>query len=207
MLFAAHDGGLELRRAGGRTRLRGRFPYNSIAVLSDGGRTGRPKKETFLPGAFRHSVESDEQEIHLLVGHSFDQPLASKRNGTLKLADTAAALLFEAEITPAVESISWVADILTAIEAGLVAGVSPGFRIPPQRAVKIAEELVEEKIDPSNKMFGAIIRRVVEAILYELSIVTRPAYEDSQVEMRDWNPDCLDPASPDLHHVLNRWRA
>jgi len=73
---------LELRREGGETRLRGSFPYGSLAVLSDGGRRGRPRKERFAPRAFGFRVEDPEAEIHLLAGHSFDRPLASKRAGT-----------------------------------------------------------------------------------------------------------------------------
>lgn len=57
-----------------------------------------------------------------------------------------------------------------------------------------------------------VIRTVFAALLYELSLVTRPAYEDSEVEAddetesRNWNP--APPAGmilPSRH--LRRWRA
>jgi HK97 family phage prohead protease len=212
MLWALHAGELELRRAaGGETRLRGRFPYNRPAVLSDGGRTGRPQKEVIAPRAFAYRVDRPEEDIHLLVGHSYDTPLASKATGTLALQDTAVALTFDATITREMQNVSWVSDILAAIGSGLAIGLSPGFRIPPARAVPRAETVDEEPVDPSRGMHGAIIRTVLQALLYELSIVTRPAYPDAQVEARNWVPDgkLLVPEAPDagLRRTLNRWRA
>ena len=206
MLTGFADGGLELRRqSDGSARLAGRFPYNSRAVLSDGGRTGRPRKEQFAPGAFRHSVET-KQEVHLLVGHSFDRPLASRGAGSLELEDTADALRFIATISPQMMDVGHVRDALAALSAGLIVGISPGFRIPPQQTVPDAEEITEE--DPSEGR--AIIRTIREAILFELSLVVRPAYSETEVEARNWTPAGLVlPERPDagLHRTLNRWRA
>ncbi len=65
MLWAADSGGLELRRnRDGSARLRGRFPYGETATLSDGGRTGRPRKARFAPGAFRFRVDDPDAEVH-----------------------------------------------------------------------------------------------------------------------------------------------
>ncbi|MFZ5693904.1 MAG: HK97 family phage prohead protease [Pseudomonadota bacterium] len=209
MLFAAHDGGLELRRAGGRTRLRGSFPYGKRAVLSDGGRTGRPRKEVIAPRAFAYRVDDPKEDIHLLVGHSYDRPLASRSAGTLDLRDSDEALTFEATISPEMERVSWVQDILAAVAANLIIGISPGFRIPPKRAVEEAEKVEEEETDPSRGMFGALIRTVLQALLYELSLVTRPAYPDTQVELRNWqlaDSGLLVPKTG-LQRTLSRWRA
>lgn len=203
MLIGFADGGLELRQEGdGSARLQGRFPYNSRAVLSDGGRSGRPKKELFAPGAFRHSVESD-QEVHLLVGHSFDRPLASRSAGSLTLEDTPEALVFSAEIAAAMMDVSHVRDALAAMQAGLIAGISPGFRMPPSRTVPNAESVELE--DPSEGL--ALIRTIREAILFELSLVTRPAYPQTQVEQRSWKltEDALS-THAGLHRTLRRWR-
>jgi len=210
MLWGVTGGGLELRRAGdGSVQLSGRFPYGKPAVLSDGGRTGRPKKEVIAPGAFSYRVEMPTEDIHLLVGHSYDHPLASKATNTLSLRDTAAALLFTAVITREMQQVSWVADILTAIAAGLAVGISPGFRIPPERAVPDAEEIEEEDDNPENGEHRAIIRTIKSALLYELSVVTRPAYPEAQVELRDWTLAARMPSEPSdagLYRTLNRWR-
>lgn len=191
MLFAFDSGQLEIRDGGGGSRrLRGRFPYNKVAVLSDGGRNGgKPQKEKFAPGAFAYSLDNtDISPIHLLVGHSYDKPLASTDNDTLQLTDSPDALTFDAIITAAIADTTYGADILKMILAGLAVGISPGFRIPPPRAVPAdqAEQITHEPHDPSKGMHGAIIRTILAALLFELSIVTRPAYDDTQIEARNW---------------------
>ena len=193
MLHGGLDGSLELRASpkGGRV-IRGRFPYNKWAVLSDGGKTGRPKKERFAPKSFKYSLDHvDESPIHLLAGHSYDRPLASTANKTLVLADTTEALTFDAEITEEVAQISWVQDLFRLIESGLSIGLSPGFRIPPERAVPAdeAEKIEQEPYDPSKRMYAAILRTILQAILFELSIVTRPAYDLAQIDLRSWQPN------------------
>jgi uncharacterized protein len=185
MLHGGAIGALELRRSqDGGVQLFGRFPYNSRAILSDGGRTGKPKKEEFAPGAFDFSIESPEQEINLLVGHSFDKPLASKLNGSLTFGKSKTALEFAANIAASVAETSHGKDIIALVSSGLAVGISPGFRIPPKQTVPDAEEVFDE--EPSEGR--AIIRRIKQAILFELSIVTRPAYPDATVEMRNWTP-------------------
>jgi HK97 family phage prohead protease len=201
MEIAFDIGELEIRRSptGGR-RLRGRFPYRKRAVLSDGGKNGgRPQKEEFLPGAFTYSLESPDQEIHLLVGHSFDKPLASKGTGTLVFNDTAEALGFDAEITPEIADTSYGSDVLKQIESGLAVGISPGFRIPPKRAVAVAEKFTDEGHDPARGNHNALIRTIMAAILYELSVVTRPAYQEAVVQLDDLG----NPTDPEIQKLLD----
>jgi HK97 family phage prohead protease len=180
------------RRRDGSRRLRGRFPYRKRAVLSDGGKNGRPQKEEFAPRAFGYRVEDPEAEIHLLVGHSFDKPLASKLNETLSLIDSDEALTFEATISPQIADTSYGADVLKQIESGLAVGISPGFRIPPPRAVARPEVFTDEGHDPARGMHNARIRTVLAALLYELSIVTRPAYTETKVEISDEDQALID---------------
>lgn len=184
MLSAFDNGALEVRkRASGAINLAGRFPYGKPATLSDGGRTGRPRKEVIASRAFDYRVSREDEDIHLLVGHSYDRPLASRGAGTLSLKDSDDALTFDAEITPEIAETQHAKDALAMISAGLAVGISPGFRIPPERAVKDAEEVTEE--DPAEGM--ALIRTIKAALLYELSIVTRPAYPEAEVEARNWD--------------------
>ena len=190
MLWGGHSGGLELRkRASGAMALRGRFPYNKRAVLSDGGRTGRPKKEVIASRAFAFRVNDPKEDIHFLVGHSYDRPLASRGAGTLTFEDTDDALIFEALITEEMQEVSYVADFLRGYAAGLIVGLSPGFRIPPKRAVEDAETVEDEGHDTENGAHNAIIRTIHHALLYEISAVTRPAYDDTQIEERNWTPE------------------
>lgn len=202
------DAGLELRAAGdGSRRLRGRFPYNKRAVINSGGNGRRPQKEEFAPRAFSFAVEEPDRDIHLLIGHSFDKPLASRKAGTLSLTDSDDALTFEAILTSEIQETSWVRDFLAAYAAGLITGLSPGFRVAPPEAVEKPEETTEE--DPAEG--NALIRTIFAAILFELSVVTRPAYDETEVEARARTaggviiPNGDDMAG--LHRTLNRWRA
>lgn len=202
MLWGGHEGSLELRkRASGALALHGRFPYGKRAVLSDGGKTGRPRKEIIAPRAFGYRVDDPKEDIHFLVGHSYDRPLASRGAGTLFLRDTVDALTFEATITAEMQEVSYVRDFLHGFSAGLIMGLSPGFRIPPPRTVPDAETVEEEDPEEGN----ALIRTIWQALLYEISAVTRPAYDETQLEARNWTvhsaPDC------GLQRTLNRWRA
>ena len=208
MLHGFSEGALELRAApDGSQSLKGRFPYNKPAVLSDGGRSGRPRKEVIAPGAFSYRVDDEDEDIHLLVGHSYDRPLASRAAGTFLLRDTPAALTFTATITAEMQRVSYVQDFLGGYAAGLITGISPGFRIPPERVVPEAERTDEE--DP--KLGMALIRTVLQALLYELSVVTKPAYPEAQIEARNWSltdGGVVLPDGPDtgLHRTLSRWR-
>lgn len=198
---AAATGELELRAAGGSgaRRIKGKFPYGKRAVLSDGGRNGRPRKEVFAPKAFNYRVEKREQ-IHLLVAHSYDKPLASTGNGSLALRDTAEALFFEARIAPELERAPFFGDFWGAFLAGLIGGISPGFRIPPPAAVPPEEAEKVEEEDPAEGR--ALIRTIFQALLFELSLVVMPAYKETEVEARS---GLIRPSAPSLHH-LRRWR-
>ncbi len=100
----------------------------------------------------------------------------------------------EAVITPELRAVSYVADFLAAQAAGLITGLSPGFRVPAEPGA----ETVEVKRDRS------ILRTVRRAQLFELSAVTRPAYPEAQIEARSWQATEAPDACPS--HPLNRWR-
>ncbi|SMX42542.1 HK97 family phage prohead protease [Maliponia aquimaris] len=186
MLFGGVAGGaLELRRlSGGGARLRGRFPYNDPAELAPG------RVEVIAPRAFAAALSSDAN-IYLLSGHDFDKPLASRAAGTLTLTDSDEALTFDATISDAT---SWARDFLAAHDAGLIRGLSPGFRVPGNG----------DRIDREGK---TLRRTVFAAELVELSAVTRPAYDRAQVEARKWRE-----RAPDFNRMMMhindhyRWR-
>nr|WP_283773402.1 HK97 family phage prohead protease [Altererythrobacter sp. KTW20L] len=196
------DAGLELRAAGdGTRRLKGSFPYRKRAVLDAGGNGRRPKKEEFAPKAFSFAVDDPDREIHLLIGHSFDRPLASRKAGTLLLQDSEAALGFEAILTPDIQRTSWAQDFMAAFAAGLISGISPGFRVAPPEAVNKPEETNEE--DPAEG--NALIRTIFAAVLFELSMVTRPAYGETEADLRSLQFDPV--LRKGIIHPLSRWRA
>ena len=118
------------------------------------------------------------------------------------------ALTFDANIVPEVADAPYGRDFLGAFAAGLIRGVSPGFRVPPPATVPNAEKVEEE--DP--KKGRALIRTIFQALLYEMSMVTVAAYRQAKAEERNWTitPGGLalpDPADSGLQRSLNRWRA
>jgi hypothetical protein len=181
MLFA-FPGELEVRTEGGATRLRARFPYGAETELAAG------RREMFAPHAFAASIADAGQDVHLLMGHDFNRPLASRAAGTMHLRDTDAALEIEATIDGGT---SWARDFLAAHAAGLITGLSPGFRVPE------GGERIERR--------GAdVLRTVMAATLFEASAVTKPAYPQAQIEARDWQPSAG--VLVRKQHGSSRWR-
>lgn len=197
-------GGFELRAAGdGTRRLSGAFPYNSRAVIDAGGNGRKSRKEVFAPRAFSYAVDDPDRDIHLLVGHDYGKPIASKKAGTFLLDDTDAALKFEAVITGEIQETSWWKDFLASFNSGLVGGISPGFCVAPPEAVKNAEYVTEE--DPAEGK--ALIRTITAAVLFELSLVTRPAYPGTGLNLRQWETHQDRQPYRRPSYALNRWRA
>lgn len=174
MLWGAHIGSLELRTEGGETRLRASFPYGRETVLAEGIGAGRERREMIAAHAFADRLERGE-DVHFLSGHDFNKPLASRSAGTLTLTENNDALTMEATISAEMGQVSYVRDFLTANAAGLVRGLSPGFRVRP------GGETVEER-------GNAILRTIKAADLIEISAVTKPAYPQAQIEARNWQP-------------------
>ena len=174
---------LELRQRGGVRELVGRFPYRAKAIMSD---RGRVRKETFNPRAFDFSINQElDRRIDILVGHDFGKPVASRQSGTLAIQDGDDAVSFVAQLpNPAP---SWVDDMERSIEAGIMTGLSPGFRIPPRAVVPNAEVLIPEVGNP-----GVAIRQINHAVLREFSVVTSAAYVEAAVELRAEDMDGWD---------------
>lgn len=188
MLWGGYKGGIEIRTSeDGSTVLRGRFPYAIPTVLSDG---REKRREVFEARAFGASV-ADGGDVHFLVHHDMNKPLASRGAGSLILEDTDDALTFEATLAPEMRSVGYVQDFLGTLAAGLVGGISPGFRVP-------------QGGDTVKRSGAGIMRVVRSANLIEISAVTKPAYPAAQIEARNWTPDhAVKPRT----NAAQRWRA
>ena len=188
MLWGGSKGGLEIRTsADGGTVLRGRFPY-AVPTLLQGGRDRR--REVFEARAFGASV-ADDGDVHFLVHHDMNKPLASRGAGSLKLEDTDEALTFEATLAPEMRSVGYVQDFLGTLGAGLVGGISPGFHVP-------------QGGDYVKRDGEGLMRVVRSAALVEISAVTKPAYPAAQIEARNWTP--AQSTRPRVN-AAQRWRA
>lgn len=163
MLWGGSLGGLEVRQEGEAVRVAGRFPYDTRTELAPG------YFETFARGAFASRVNTDE-EMYFLSGHDFNKPLASRAAGTLVVREDGDALTFEATVS---SNTTWARDFLAAHEAGLIRGLSPGFRVAKGGA-RVTRD-------------GDVVhRQVSHAELVEVSAVTRGAYPMAQIEARNW---------------------
>ena len=198
---------LEIRARG--RRLGGRFRYSQgagdkMATVSDRGRT---RKERIAGDAFGWQLRAFEQlqaeyagiankaleraraellrqemerrNVHILSGHSFDKPLGDMRSGSAKITSTNEAIEFEVDLPADDEMPTYMRDTVSMIRAGLVGGISPGFKVPPRDVVPDAEGLEPE---PGNS--AVQVRVIRQAVLYELSLVTRPAYTETEVDLR-----------------------
>lgn len=175
----------EVRAEGGATRLSGRFPYGAETTLGNG------RRERFAARAFRSRIEAGEN-VFLLAGHDPEKPLASTEAGSLTLHDDDDALHIEARV---MASTSWARDALAALAAGLTKGLSPGFRVGP------GGDVVTRSAD-------GLLRTVHHAELFEVSMVTRAAYDQAQIAARSWTVDRRTWAElyPALAEGISRWR-
>ena len=203
--FPILDGSLEIRARGAGGVLSGRFPYGSTATIRS---SGTVRKERFmefsakwqtekfaelnseLSRVMQGSVDRARREVleeelerrntHLLVGHSYDRAIADMRTGNLKVRHTREAVELEAELPPADRQPSWVRDAVLAVEGGQLRGISPGFQVP---AGKGGERLVPEAGNP-----GVMVREITDAVVFEYSLVARPAYASTEVDARADDP-------------------
>ncbi|UWR34484.1 HK97 family phage prohead protease [Sulfitobacter sp. W027] len=153
---------------------------------------GRERREMIAARAFADRLDRGE-DVHFLSGHDFNKPLASRSAGSLTLTETDDALIIEARISADMGQVSYVRDFLSAHAAGLVRGLSPGFRVRP------GGETVEAR-------GGAILRTIRAADLIEISAVTKPAYPQAQIEARNWQPVAEAAQRVVSVHPAIRWR-
>ena len=197
------DGGLEIRRVGGSRFLSGSFPLGRQATMRS---SGRVRKERFKKGnggasmswQFRQFEKVQKQlaqdigniaedviaeledellkrNTHLLVGHSYDRAVADTLTGNLALTYTDDAVRFSATLPDEADMPSWIRDAVLGVRGGQIKGVSPGFQV----TTKGAERLIPEAGNP-----GVFIREIEDAVVYEYSLVSRPAYSGTDITAR-----------------------
>ena len=197
------DGGLEIRRVGGGRILSGSFPLGRTATIRS---NGRVRKEKFRRGNGGASMSWQYREFQklqsqlaqdvgkiaddviaeledalekrntfLLSGHSYDKTLADTLTGNLALEFTDDAVKFSATLPDESAMASWIRDSVLAVESGQLRGLSPGFVVP----TKGAEKLIPEVGNP-----GVYIREIQDSVVYEFSLVARPAYAGTEIIAR-----------------------
>ena len=120
-------------------------------------------REVILPGAFAGSLDRD---VRLLFNHDPNVVLARSANGTLRLAEDSRGLRFEADVAET----RWGDDVLQLVRRGDVTQASFAF--------EVEEEAWEHGTDEPP------LRKVVRAKLWDVSVVTFPAYDGTSVWAR-----------------------
>jgi len=128
----------------------------------------RKFREQFKNGAFTESLRSDDQRF--LWSHDTSKVLGRTKNTTLRLSEDAVGLRFELDLP----NTTLGNDTYESIKRGDVDGVSFGFNM-------ISEEIEEPDDD-------LMLRTVTKAKLLEVSAVAFPAYPDSEVSARGYDP-------------------
>jgi HK97 family phage prohead protease len=123
-------------------------------------------REVIQPGAFA-DVLGAQPDVHLVIGHNMDLPLARTRNGTLELGEDIRGLKMWARID---SRLSYAKDLAVQLKSGLVDQMSFAFTIP--------EGGDTWSVDDS----GAVTRTVNRIDgLYDVSVVAAGAYPQTDV--------------------------
>lgn len=130
--------------------------------------TKKKFKETIQKGAFTRALKKGN-DIHFLAEHDENKILASTRNGSLTLKEDEKGLLMTAEIS----NTSYGRDYHTLIKDGILRNMSFGFTV--------------DKDKWSKENDGTYVREVNDLTLYEVSVVTNPAYPQSTISARGLN--------------------
>lgn len=133
------------------------------AVFNQETNIGDYFREVILPGAFRNALGSTD--VPFLINHS-GLPLARTRSGTLKLSEDSHGLRIETELDGGDPDVQ---RIVPKMRRGDLDKMSFSFRAVKQRW--------DDTQTPP-------LRTVEEVELYDVSIVTEPAYEGTDIGLR-----------------------
>ena len=157
----------------------GTFRIGGYAATFNQEADGLSFREVIAPGAFTRALQSDEP-VFLLVNHDMDGiPLASTQSGTLQLRQDSSGLYMEAELDPANPKAQ---ELASALKRGDMNKMSFAFTV---------------RSDGQTKEDGLRTIQDIER-LYEVSVVTLPAYSSTSVGMRSEETIDLDIAKKKL---------
>lgn len=139
------------------------------SVFNEETRIGNYFREMFMPGAFRDSLKNDD--VVFLVNHD-GLPLARTRSGTLQLSEDKRGLKILTELDGDDPDVR---QIVPKMKRGDLDKMSIAF-IPTR----------QEWIEPEEGSNDLPLRRIHEARLFDVSIVTTPAYDGTEIGLRAW---------------------
>lgn len=178
---------VEFRETTGELRAETDGRFSGYAAMFDRPSQPLPFVERIAPGAFDRSLRNRKRDVRLYVNHNSDLVLASRRSGTLELAEDGTGLRVDAELP----NTSYANDLRELMAVGVVDKMSFGF--------SVARNGDEWSEDGSERVLKAVT-------LHEVSVVTGfPAYESTSAALRTLERVSLRTKMPvdDLVDVLN----
>jgi uncharacterized protein len=159
-----HISGIEIRQTqGGRPRLVGYAAVFNKRSHDLGGFI-----EVIKPGAFRRSLQ-EHPDLRAFVDHDPAMIIGRVSAGTLKVAEDSQGLYVE--IQPPDTQVG--RDVIENIRVGNLDGMSFAFTLYDRDA--------SQRWDTKQK---PIVREILEARVFEASVVAMPAYPDTSVAVR-----------------------
>lgn len=123
-------------------------------------------RERIAPGCFTRALASGD-DVHCLFNHNADAVLGRTANGTLKLIETPRGLTFRCQLDPNQQSHR---DLHSSIKRGDINACSFAFNVDGEDG-----EAFDTDRDEEGRSFNR--RTVKRARLFDVSAVTRPAYD------------------------------
>ncbi|MCZ9852475.1 HK97 family phage prohead protease [Brachyspira hyodysenteriae] len=139
-------------------------------------------RERINRGAFTKSLLENDQVC--LWGHDTRYVLGRKSSGTLILREDEKGLYFEVSMP----NTTWARDLKESVDRGDIKQMSFGFKV-------VRDNWIDDK--ETLKEYGMPIREVEEIALHEISLVTFPAYPQTNVRhTHSANEDAYIPTPP-----------
>jgi HK97 family phage prohead protease len=138
--------------------------------------------EQLAPGAFTRTIAEDD--IILNINHDASKILARNTNGTLRLSEDSVGLVTDADMA----NTSYAQDLAVLMRRGDINKMSFAFGTLRDHWEELAD--------------GTLLRTVLEARLFDVAIVTVPAYEDTEAGLRSLDPLGLAKLEPEQRKEL-----
>jgi HK97 family phage prohead protease len=172
MMDETRAAGVERRRITFDAELRattdGEMRVAGYAAMFNREASGLPFREMIAPGAFTRTLQTG-QPVYLLVNHDTDAlPLASTSAGTMSLREDAQGLYMEANLDPANPRAQ---ELHSVLSRGDATKMSFAFTV-----------------NQGGETRDGDLRVLTDLSLYEVSIVTWPAYDSTDVGLREGEP-------------------
>lgn len=128
-------------------------------------------REQVAPGAFAKTI--GEADVRMLINHDPNLLLARNKAGTLTLSEDRKGLKTEADMAP----VSYASDLAVLLERKDITQMSFAF------------EAIKDQWETDDD--GNELRTLLEVKLYDVSVVTYPAYEETDAGLRGAGFDIL----------------